>query len=66
VQHRPPPPPEAPDGRDALRAALIKQADGSYVNVLGIEDNAFFDALDRIRTHTKAPDVSRLFDDDAA
>jgi len=52
-----------PDGRAALRAALIKQPDGSYVNVLGIEDNAFFDALDRIRAEAQAPDVSKMFDD---
>ena len=52
-----------PDGREALRAALIKQPDGSYVNVLGIEDDSFFDALDRIRTEAKTRDVSHLFDD---
>ena len=55
-------PNQAPDGREALRAALIKQADGSYVNVLGIEDEAFFDTLDRIRADAHAPNVSRLFD----
>ena len=55
----------APDGREALRAALIKQADGSYINVLGIEDEAFFETLDRIRAEARAPDVSRLFDDAA-
>ena len=52
-----------PDGREALRAALIKQPDGSYINVLGIEDDSFFDALDRIRAEAKARDVSHLFDD---
>ena len=51
------------DGREALRAALIKQPDGSYVNVLGIEDGDFFDALDRIRAEAKSRDVSHLFDD---
>jgi plasmid stability protein len=52
-----------PDGREALRAALIKQPDGSFVNVLGIEDAGFFDTLERIRTEAKAPDVEHLFDD---
>ena len=52
-----------PDGREALRSALIKQPDGSYVNVLGIEDDAFFEALERIRAETPTRDVSRLFDD---
>ena len=55
-------PSPAPDGREALRAALIKQADGSYINVLGIEDKAFFETLDRIRAEARAPDLSRLFD----
>ena len=55
-------PSPAPDGREALRAALIKQADGSYINVLGIEDEAFFETLDRIRAEARAPDLSRLFD----
>lgn len=54
-----------PDGREALRAALIEQPDGTYINVLGIEDNAFFDALDRIRAEARAPDVSKMFDDPA-
>ena len=64
ADHSPWPSP-APDGREALRAALIKQADGSYINVLGIEDEAFFETLDRIRAESRAPDVSRLFDDAA-
>ena len=51
------------DGREALRAALIKQADGSYINVLGIEDDAFFETLVRVRANARAPDVARLFDD---
>ena len=55
-------PSPAPDGREALRAALIKQADGSYINVLGIEDETFFETLDRIRAEARAPDLSRLFD----
>lgn len=51
------------DGREALRAALIKQPDGSFVNVLGIDDSTFFDTLQRVRAEAKAPDVKRLFDD---
>ena len=58
-------PSPAPDGREALRAALIKQADGSYVNVLGIEDETFFETLDHIRAEARAPDLGRLFDDAA-
>ena len=54
--------PAAPtDGRAALRAALVKQPDGSYINVLGIDDNEFFDTLDRIRAEAQAPDVTGLF-----
>ena len=52
-----------PDGREALRAALIRQPDGSFVNVLGIDDSAFFDTLQRIRAEAKAPDLGHLFDD---
>lgn len=52
-----------PDGREALRSALIKQPDGSYVNVLGIEDDSFFDTLDRIRAGTQMPNVPHMFDD---
>lgn len=52
-----------PDGREALRAALIKQPDGSFINVLGIDDAGFFDTLERIRSEAKAPDVEHLFDD---
>ena len=52
-----------PDGREALRAALIKQPDGSFVNVLGIDDAGFFDTLQRIRAEAKAPDVKHLFED---
>jgi len=55
-------PAKTADGREALRAALIKQPDGSFVNVLGIDDAAFFDTLERIRAEAKAPDVRRLFD----
>lgn len=56
-------PGKVPDGREALRAALIKQPDGSFVNVLGIDDAGFFDTLDRIRAEAKAPDVGHLFED---
>ena len=55
-------PNKAPDGREALRAALIKQPDGTFVNVLGIDDSAFFDTLQRIRAEARVPDVKRLFD----
>lgn len=55
-------PEKAIDGRAALRAALIKQPDGSFVNVLGIDDAGFFDTLERIRAEAKAPDVSHLFE----
>ena len=51
------------DGREALRAALIEQPDGTFINVLGIDDGAFFDTLERIRADAKSPDVKRLFDD---
>ena len=54
---------ESADGREALRAALIEQPDGTFVNVLGIDDSAFFDTLERIRADARAPDVRRLFDD---
>jgi plasmid stability protein len=51
------------DGREALRAALVKQPDGSFVNVLGIDDASFFETLARIRAEAEAPDVEHLFDD---
>ena len=50
-------------GREAFRAALIKQTDGTFVNVFGIDDRAFFDTLERIRMDAKAPDVAHLFDE---
>ncbi|MFN7887182.1 MAG: FitA-like ribbon-helix-helix domain-containing protein [Betaproteobacteria bacterium] len=53
------------DGRAALRAALIEQPDGSYTNVLGIEDDEFFATLARLRAPTRAPEVERLFGDAA-
>ncbi len=45
-----------PDGREALRAALIKQADGSYINVLGIDDESFFKTLESVRSEIRFPD----------
>ena len=62
IAERMPEPNQATDGRAALRAALIKQSDGSYFNVLGIEDDRFFETLERIRAEAQAPDVSGLFD----
>jgi plasmid stability protein len=63
VADRPFEPEQAIDGREALRAALIRQPDGSFVNVLGIDAAGFFDTLERIRAEAKAPDVGHLFDD---
>lgn len=54
-----------PDGRDALRAALIKQADGSFVNVLGIDDASFFDTLERVRAEAREAETEDLFGDAA-
>jgi plasmid stability protein len=51
------------DGRAALRAALVLQPDGSYVNVLGIDDKEFFANLDNVRTEAPAPNVTGLFDE---
>ena len=51
------------DGRAALRAALVKQRDGSYINVLGIDDDSFFETLARIRAEARLPDVAGLFDE---
>jgi len=51
------------DGREALRAALIRQTNGTFVNVLGMDDRAFFDTLERIRMDAKVPDVAHLFDE---
>ena len=46
-----------PDGREALRAALVKQPDGSFVNVLGIDDASFFVTLENIRSEIRFPDL---------
>ena len=54
-----------PDGREALRAALVKQSNGSYLNVLGIEDESFFEALDHFRAETPAPNMDGMFDEAA-
>ena len=40
----------------ALRAALVMQPDGSYINLLGIEDEGFFETLDKMRGEFKLPD----------
>lgn len=45
------------DGREALRAALVKQADGSYVNVLGIDDESFFTTLESVRSEIRLPEL---------
>lgn len=47
---------QAPDGMAALRAALVMQPDGSYINLLGIEDEGFFETLDKMRGEFKLPD----------
>ena len=47
---------QAPDGMAALRAALVMQPDGSYINLLGIEDEGFFETLDKLRGEFKLPD----------
>ena len=44
------------DGRDALLAALVKQPDGSYINLLGIDDPLFFEILDNLRTEFRLPE----------
>jgi hypothetical protein len=53
----------APDGREALRAALVKQADGSYINVLGIEDESFFRTLEGVRSEFRFPDLPDFGDE---
>ena len=53
----------APDGREALRAALVKQPDGSYINVLGIEDASFFKTLESVRSEFRFPDMPDFGDD---
>lgn len=45
-----------PDGREALRAALVKQPDGSFINLLGIDDELFFEALAKIRSEFRLPE----------
>ena len=53
----------APDGREALRAALVKQPDGSYVNVLGIEDESFFTTLESVRSEIRFPEMPDFGDE---
>lgn len=50
------------DGREALRAALVKQADGSYVNVLGIDDESFFTTLESVRSEIRLPELPDFTD----
>lgn len=45
-----------PDGREALRAALVKQPDGSFINLLGIDDELFFETLAKIRSEFRPPE----------
>jgi plasmid stability protein len=45
------------DGREALRAALVKQPDGGYINVLGIDDESFFTTLENVRSEIRLPDL---------
>lgn len=53
----------APDGREALRAALVKQPDGSYINVLGIEDESFFKTLESVRSEFRFPELPDFGDE---
>ena len=52
-----------PDGREALRASLIKQPDGSYINVLGIDDESFFKTLESVRSEFRVPDLPDFGDE---
>ncbi len=63
IRARPDDPWPAPDGREALRAALVKQRDGSYVNVLGIEDESFFKTLESVRSEIRLPDLPDFGDE---
>lgn len=53
----------APDGREALRAALVKQPDGSYINVLGIDDESFFKTLESVRSEIRFPEAPDFGDE---
>ena len=44
------------DGRAALRAALVRQPDGGYLNLLGFEGDALDDALALARRSMVAPE----------
>lgn len=52
-----------PDGREALRAALVKQPDGSYINVLGIDDESFFKTLESVRSEIRFPEAPDFGDE---
>jgi hypothetical protein len=52
-----------PDGREALRAALVKQPDGSYINVLGIDDESFFKTLESVRSEFRFPEMPDFGDE---
>jgi plasmid stability protein len=51
------------DPTAALRSALVLQPDGSYVNELGIDDPAFFAALEEIRDSSRREQPRNPFDD---
>lgn len=53
----------AADPTTALRSALVLQPDGSYVNELGIDDPAFFAALEEIRDSSRREQPRNPFDD---
>ena len=53
----------AADPTAALRSALVLQPDGSYVNELGIDDPAFFAALEEIRDSSRREQPRNPFDD---
>jgi len=55
----------ATDGREALRAALVRQTDGSYINVLGIDDESFFQSMEGLRGEFRTLDLPD-FGDEAA
>lgn len=53
----------AADPTAALRSALVLQPDGSYVNELGIDDPAFFAALEEIRDSSRREQPRNPFDE---
>lgn len=46
----------SPDGRAALRAALVRQPSGGYVNLLGYDGPSFDDALALARSAMRPPE----------